>query len=49
MKLRNLDPVEGRPRDKLGEHNFEKAAEELRSKYSSSEISDKDILIVWKD
>ena len=41
--------MEGRPRDKLGEYNFDKAAEELRSKYKLSEIYDKEILINFKD
>ena len=33
----------------MGEYKFDKAAEELRSKYVLSEISDKDVLINWKD
>ena len=49
LKYRKLDPVEGRPRAEFGEYNFEKVAEELRLKYNSSEISDKDVLVDWKD
>ena len=37
--------VEGRPRDELGGYKFDKDAEELRSKYRSSKISDKDVLV----
>ena len=35
LKYRNLDLVEERPRDKLGEYNLNKTAKELRSKYGS--------------
>ena len=49
LKYHNLDPLEGHPRAKLGEYKFDKAAEELRSKYVLSEISDKNVLINWKD
>ena len=49
MKSRNLDMVEGRPRDELGGYKFGKDAEELRSKYRSSKISDKDVLVNWND
>ena len=44
-KYRNLDPAEGCPRAKLGGYNFDKAAEELSSKYRSYDISDKDVII----
>ena len=49
LKYRNLDPVEGCTRAKLGWYNSDKAAKELRSKYSSSEISNKGVLVDWKD
>ena len=49
MKYRNLDLVEERTKAELGEYKFYKAAEELRSKYGSSKISDKDVLVNWKD
>ena len=49
LKYRKIDLVEGRPGDELGEYKFDKAAEELRSKYGSSKISDKDVLVNWKD
>ena len=48
LKYCNLDPLVGCPRAELGEYNFDKSTEELRSKYGSSEISDKDILVDWK-
>ena len=32
----------------MGEYNFDNSAEELRSKYRLSVISDKDFLIYWK-
>ena len=35
MKYRNLDLVEERPREKLGEYNLNNTAKELRSKYGS--------------
>ena len=38
IKYRNLDTVEGHPRTKLGNYNFDKAAKELRSKYGLSNI-----------
>ena len=49
LKYRKIDLVEGRPGDELGEYKFDKAAEELRSKYGSSKISNKDVLVNWKD
>ena len=44
----NLDPAEERNRSELGDYNFDKAAEELRSKYGSSKVSDKDVIIDWE-
>ena len=41
MKSCNLDPVEDCPWDKLDGYNFGNSAEEFRSKYSSSDTSDK--------
>ena len=49
LKVCNLDLVEGRPRSKLGEYKFDKAADELRPKYGSSEISNNDVFVEWKD
>ena len=48
MEYRNLDLVEGCPGGEIGDYNFYKAAEELSSKYGSSEISDKGVIIDWE-
>ena len=49
MESCNLYPSEGSPRKELGDYNFYKASEELRSNYRSPKISNKDVLINWKD
>ena len=49
IKYRNLDTVEGHPRTKLGNYNFDKAAKELRSKYGLSNIYNKGILNDWNN
>ena len=49
LKYHNLDTLEGRPRAELGEYNFDKADEELRTKYSFYEIYNKKFLINWKN
>ena len=49
LKTHNLDPVGDTPGSELGEYKFEKNTKELRSTYGFYKISDKNILIDWKD
>ena len=49
LKPRNLVLAEGSTRAELGGYNFDKAAKELSSKYGLSNISNKYVLVDWKD
>ena len=49
LKYYNLYLVEGCPRSKLGDYNFDKAAEELWSKYGFPGISYKYVIVDWED